>query len=92
MIVYTDEYDSYNGLERTSFTTWKGLRYFLRPVRGVHKKYLLGYVAVYECRVNFKLVSPTLISALVKVHSFRVEPFLFLFYAKVGLLNFRVFH
>ena len=95
--VYTDEYDSYNGIERSRSTVahgvkewardddgdgvrevhtntaegmWTGLRNFLRPFRGVHKKYLSGYVAVHECRINLKRVSPDFISALVKVHSF----------------------
>ena len=95
--VYTDEYDSYNGIERTHSAVahgikewardddgdgirevhtntaegmWTGLRNFLRPFRGVHKKYLSGYVAVHECRINLKRVSPDFISALVKVHSF----------------------
>jgi len=78
--VYTDEYDSYNGIERERFTVahgikewarddddgirechtntaesmWTGLRNFLRAFRGMHKKYLSGYVAVHECRVNLK--------------------------------------
>jgi len=95
--VYTDEYDSYNGIERTRSSVqhaikewardddgdgirevhtnnaegmWTGLRNFLRPFRGLHKKYLSGYVAVHECRVNLKRISPTFISTLVKVHSF----------------------
>ena len=95
--VYTDEYDSYNGIERTRSSVqhgikewardddgdgirevhtnsaegmWTGLRNFLRPFRGVHKKYLSGYVAVHECSVNLKRISPAFISALVKVHSF----------------------
>jgi len=33
---------------------WTGLRNFLRPFRGMHKKYLSGNVAVHECRVNLK--------------------------------------
>ena len=49
---------------------WTGLRNFLRPFRRVHKRYLCGYVAVYECQVNLKRISPAFISALVKVHSF----------------------
>ena len=95
--VYTDEYDSYNGIERRRSTVahgakewarddngdgirevhtntakgmWTGLRNFLRPFRGVHKKYLSGYVAVHECRINLKRISPDFISSLVKVHSF----------------------
>lgn len=73
--IYTDEYDSYNGIERprsmvahgqkewardddgdgirevhtnTTEGMWTGLRNFLRPFRGVHKRYLCGYVAVHE--------------------------------------------
>ena len=95
--VYTDEYDSYNGIERMRSTVahglkewardddgdgirevhsntaegmWTGLCNFLRPFRGVHKKHLSGYVAVHECRINLKRISPAFISALVKVHSF----------------------
>jgi transposase-like protein len=49
---------------------WTGLRNFLRPFRGVHKKYLAGYVAVHEARINRKRISPAFIVALVKVHSF----------------------
>jgi transposase-like protein len=49
---------------------WPGLRNFLRPFRGVHKAYLDGYVAIYELRVNFKTISPALIAALVRLHSF----------------------
>lgn len=95
--IYTDEYDSYNGIERprsmvahgikewardgdgdgirevhtnTTEGMWTGLRNFLRPFRGVHKRYLCGYVAVHECSVNSKRISPAFISALVKVHLF----------------------
>lgn len=49
---------------------WTGLRNFLRPFRGVHKKFLSGYVAVHEASINLKRISPTFISALVRVHSF----------------------
>lgn len=95
--MYTDEYDSYNGIKRQRSTVahgikewardddgdgirevhvnttegmWTGLRNFLRPFRGVHKRYLCGYVAVHEFSVNLKRISPAFISALVKVHSF----------------------
>ncbi|OGO62432.1 MAG: hypothetical protein A2030_10405 [Chloroflexi bacterium RBG_19FT_COMBO_50_10] len=94
--VYTDEYDSYIGIQRqrskvahglkewardddgdgirevhtnTAEGMWTGLRNFLRPFRGVSKHYLAGYVAIFECQVNSKRISPALISALVKVHS-----------------------
>lgn len=49
---------------------WTGLRNFLRPFRGVHKRYLHGYVAIHEFRVNLKAISPDFISALVRCHSF----------------------
>ena len=49
---------------------WTGLRNFLRPFRGVHKRYLHGYVAIHEFRVNLKAISPDFISALVHRHSF----------------------
>lgn len=49
---------------------WTGLRNFLRPFRGVHKRYLHGYVAIHEFRVNLKQISPDFISALVHRHSF----------------------
>lgn len=47
---------------------WTGLRNFLRLYRGVHKAYLSGYVAIHEMAVNHKQVSPTIISALVRLH------------------------
>jgi transposase len=36
---------------------WSGLRNFLRPFRGVHKKYLAQYVAVFEWAHNLKAVT-----------------------------------
>ena len=45
---------------------WAGLRSFLRPFRGVHKRYLSGYVAVYELSVNHKTVSPSVVSPIVR--------------------------
>ncbi len=47
---------------------WTGLRNFLRPFRGVHKKCLAGYVAIYEFAVNQKCVSPQFVSAIVHLH------------------------
>ena len=94
--VYTDEYDSYNHLERPPATVmhgtsawardddgdgirevhtttcegmWAGLRTFLRPFRGVHKRFLSGYVAIHEFRVNLKRISVRFIAALVSLHS-----------------------
>ena len=91
-LVYTDEYASYNALNRLRETIchavhewardddtdgwfethtnsqeglWAGLRTFLRPFRGVHKRYLYGYVAIHEFSVNLKAISPDFISRLV---------------------------
>ena len=36
---------------------WTGLRNFLRPFRGVHKKYLHQYVAMFEWSHNVKRVT-----------------------------------
>jgi hypothetical protein len=36
--------------------TWTGLRNFLRPFRGVHKKYLAAYVAMFEWAHNPKRI------------------------------------
>jgi len=80
--LYTDEYDSYNRLQRIRHTVchgkneWArdddgdGIRevHFLRPYRGVHKAYLSGYAAIHELAVNHKQVSPAVISALVRLH------------------------
>ena len=48
---------------------WTGLRNFLRPFWGVHKKYLSGYVAIHEAAVNYKRVTPAFVSAIVTLHS-----------------------
>ena len=37
---------------------WTTVRNFLRTFRGVHKKYLAGYVAMCEFRINLKRVNP----------------------------------
>jgi transposase-like protein len=93
--VYTDEYDSYNHLQRTRSTVchaqkewarddngdgirevhtntlegmWAGLRTFLRPFRGVHKRFLSGYVALHEFRVNLKHITIGFIASLVSLH------------------------
>jgi len=49
---------------------WTGLRNFLRPFRGVHKRYLHEYVAIHEFRVNLKRISPSFIATLVHRHAF----------------------
>jgi len=47
---------------------WTGLRNFLRSFRGVHKKYLAQYVAVFEWAHNLKTVTAKFLR-LVMVHS-----------------------
>ena len=48
---------------------WTGLRNFLRAFRGVHKKYLYQYVAIFEWSHNVKRVTTTFIRALLGVQS-----------------------
>jgi transposase len=48
-----------------------GVRTFLRPFRGVHKRYLSGYIAICEFSINLKRISPAFLSALVRLHSFQ---------------------
>ena len=45
---------------------WTTVRNFLRPFRGVHKKFLAGYIAICEFVMNLKTVSVEFISKLVK--------------------------
>ncbi len=49
---------------------WTDVRNFLRPFKGVHKRYLSGYVALTEFRRNLKRISPAFIASIVKVHTF----------------------
>ena len=44
---------------------WTTVRNFLRPFRGVHKKYLSGYIAMCEFTINLKWITPSFISLLV---------------------------
>lgn len=44
---------------------WTSVRNFLRPFRGVHKKYLASYIAMCEFSINLKQISPSFISLLV---------------------------
>jgi len=46
---------------------WTGLRNFLRPFRGVHKKYLYQYVAMFEWSYNVKRVTTQFIRALLGI-------------------------
>lgn len=47
---------------------WTTVRNFLRPFRGVHKKYLQSYLAICEHRINRKRISPAFIAGLVATH------------------------
>ena len=47
---------------------WTSVRNFLRPLRGVHKKYLSQYIAVCEFSINLDEVTPAFIAAIVKLH------------------------
>ena len=47
---------------------WTTVRNFLRILRGVHKKYLGGYVAMCEFSINLKRTTPAFISSLVALH------------------------
>jgi hypothetical protein len=40
---------------------WTTVRNFLRPFRGVHKKYLKYYLAMCEHRINRKRITPAFI-------------------------------
>jgi transposase len=52
----------------TSEGLWTTARNFLRPFRGVHKKYLHTYLAICEHKINRKRISPPFISRLVTLH------------------------
>lgn len=52
---------------------WTGLRNFLRPFRGVHKKYLAAYVAMFEWAHNLKRVTTGFLKTLM-VSSFTYLP------------------
>jgi hypothetical protein len=47
---------------------WTTVCNFLRPFRGVHKRYLQGYIAVCEFGINLKRITPAFISNLVALH------------------------
>jgi transposase-like protein len=44
---------------------WTTVRNFLRPLRGVHKKYLDGYIAICEFSINLRCITCHFISQLV---------------------------
>ena len=48
---------------------WTGMRNFLRPFRGVNKKYLCQYVAMFEWGYNAQRATPEFLWALLGVRS-----------------------
>jgi len=61
-----DDGDGINEVHNnTTEGLWTTVRNFLRPFRGVHKKYLCGYIAVCEYKINLKSITPNFISNLV---------------------------
>jgi transposase-like protein len=53
---------------------WTGLRNFLRPFRGVNKKYLYQYVAMFEWGYNVRRATPEFLWALVGAKSATTWP------------------
>ncbi len=47
---------------------WTTVRNFLRPFRGVHKRYLGRYIAICEFGINLERVTPVFISVIVAQH------------------------
>lgn len=62
--------DDMDGFRETHINTiegaWTTVRNFLRPFRGVHKKFLAGYIAICEFAINIKTVTVEFISKLVQ--------------------------
>jgi len=52
---------------------WTGLRNFLRPFRGVHKKYLAIYVVMFEWKHNLKCVNAGFLRAIM-IPNFTLKP------------------
>jgi len=52
---------------------WTGLRNFLRPFRGVHKKYLAIYVVMFEWKHNLKCVNASFLRAIM-IPNFTLKP------------------
>jgi transposase len=47
---------------------WTEVRIFLRPFKGVNKRFLSGYIAMAEFRRNLKRISPAFIATLATAH------------------------
>jgi transposase len=64
--------DDGDGLREVHINTiegmWTLVRNFMRLFRGVHKKYLSGYLAICEFHINLKRISPDFVAALVAAH------------------------
>ena len=62
--------DDADGIREVHINTiegvWTTVRNFLRPFRGVHKKFLAGYIAICEFAINIKSVTVEFISKLVR--------------------------
>jgi len=50
--------------DNTSEGVWTGLRNFLRPFRGIHKRYLGQYVAIFEWAHNLKQITAAFLRRL----------------------------
>jgi len=48
---------------------WTDVRIFLRPFKGVNKRFFSGYITMAEFRRNMKRVSPDFIATLVTLHT-----------------------
>ena len=57
----------------TNEGVWTGLRNFLRPFRGIHKKYLNLYTAIFQWAHNIKRVTSDLLRGLM-VTDFTLKP------------------
>ena len=64
--------DNQDGIREVHINTvegmWTLVRNFMRLFRGVHKKYLSGYLAICEFHINLKRISPDFVAALVAAH------------------------
>jgi len=64
--------DDGDGIRKVHVNTiegmWTSVRNFLRPFRGVHKRYLSQYVAMSELGINQKRITPKFISSIVALH------------------------
>jgi transposase-like protein len=64
--------DDGDGIREVHINTVEGMwtlgRNFMRLFRGVHKKYLPGYLAICEFHINLKRITPDFVAALVATH------------------------